>query len=143
MGITTENYFAPKFYVKYSKYVIDLQSGNIQEGDLSQYNDTIHIFTNGSKSDQGEVSAFCAFEEKFLMHVWNACLSVENSVFHAEPFGIKNAVIWAESFDYKSFLISSDNLSVLMALQNIDTVDYMISEILNLINKSSKTFYFK
>lgn len=143
MGITSENYFAPQFYVKYSKYVIDLQSENIQEGDLSQYNDTIHIFTNGSKSDQGKVTAFCAFEENFLMHVWNACLSVENSVFHAEPFGIKNAVIWAQSIDYKSFLISSDNLSVLMALQNIDTVEYMISEILNLINKFSKTFYFK
>ena len=62
-----------------------------------------------------------------------SCLSPENSIYQAELFAILNALHWALNSNHKTFLIITDSLSSIQALQNITTSDAMVSSILHFL----------
>lgn len=61
----------------------------------SQNTEEIHIYTDGSKTETGTVSAFCVFNEDQNYYSWQVKIDPSNSVFHADVFAIGEAIHWA------------------------------------------------
>ena len=141
-GISTEEFFAPLFHYKNSKHLIDPTWDGIPLTKLEAFKGNIFIFTDGSKTDNHVGSAYCAFQDRTLLHEWEAQLGSENSVFQAELFAIKNAIIWMEKQPFAEILICSDSLSGLLSLDNIEHTDPLVQDIQLSVIKSSKLISF-
>ncbi|GBN26917.1 hypothetical protein AVEN_111679-1 [Araneus ventricosus] len=72
------------------------------------------IYTDGSKMDEGTLSAYCIFENYGIIVSWQGKLDHSNSVFQAEILVIKMA-IEAASFLHRPIKLWTGSLSSLMA----------------------------
>ncbi|GBL76671.1 hypothetical protein AVEN_53371-1 [Araneus ventricosus] len=90
------------------------------------------IYTDGSKTDEGNGSAYCALENYGIIASWQGKLDHNNSVFQAEILAIK-MVIEAASSLYRPIKIWTDSLSSLMAILNPKSHHSMVREIQTLL----------
>ena len=81
--------------------------------------ESINIFTDGSKSDNGVGSAFVAFHRGTLFHRQMFKLPNHCTVFQAELLAIHEALLFARSISQgRTVRIYSDSLSSLMAIND-------------------------
>lgn len=143
LGISSDNHFSPLYFPKCSKNSLNPLFDGLQTIKITDYKGDIIIYTDGSKSDVGTGAAFIVKRQDQFIHSWRARLSHQNSIFQAELCAIDKAIDWCEQQDDQQlFLIQSDSLSSLMALNKLENKDFYTNKIQQKIYKSSKTFYF-
>lgn len=64
-------------------------------------------------------------------------------MYQSELLAILNALQWTETTHYKRIGLFTDSQSSLQALENIMSQDYLINEIIKLLQSTDKTYYFK
>ena len=133
LGISTEQYCSYTYQNKVSKFSLHPSTEPITLSTEQNFNGELKIFTDGSKINNGVGSAYCVIQNNNIISNWKSCLSPENSVYQAELFAILNALHWALNSNHKNFLILTDSLSGIQALQNFPTSDAMVSSILHLL----------
>jgi ribonuclease HI len=80
---------------------------------VSDYENYVHIFTDGSKYDT-KVAAAAACENS----ISTSRLTDNSSIFSAEIYAINHALNFVKDHNSKQYIIFSDSLSGLMAVQN-------------------------
>lgn len=98
---------------------------NIFEEIIQRYSNATIIYTDGSKMDQGVGSAFVA-ENK--THSWR--LDYRASIYTAELYAIWQAMLYSNMNKRRTFVICSDSLSAISAIENTFSKDPMIQQIL-------------
>ena len=92
---------------------------------MERHEDSIFIFTDGSKSNAG-VGFGVVFPDSFFSHA----LPDSASIFTAELFGILTALKKIVSYDGNNFTIFSDSKGALEALSSFNPVNPLVLEIL-------------
>ena len=100
---------------------------NLQEI-LENYNPEIQIYTDGSKSSNGQVACAMYTKEKTL----STRLPDNSTVFSAELTAIKQALKYIKTSKHETFMILSDSLSSLQAIDNEKWDNPIIQSILEL-----------
>ena len=80
-------------------------------------------------------SPFCCFNDTELIFSRKSLLRCKNSV---KLKAIQEVTQWATITNFSSFLINSDGLSSIIALEDLQTTNALISEILQNLKKQSK-----
>ena len=88
------------------------------------------IYTDGSKTDEGVSAAVAAGEVEIAVRLPN-----HSTIFTAEAFAILTALKFIESNNIKHCVICSDSLSCLLAINNYNTKNPIVAEILTHLNK--------
>ena len=122
------------FQPKVSKHILHPASNTITLQNVQYFQGEIKICTDGSKINNGVGSAYCIFKNNQIIAEGKSCLSPKNSIYQAELHAILHALIWASSTNYSTFLILTDSLSSLLALQDLESSDGMVSTILQLLH---------
>lgn len=105
--------------------------------ELQKYSNFAKIYTDGSK-----------IEERVGYGVWstekeaNGRLKNHSSIFTAEMYAIQKAIRIIETSNGANFLIVSDSLSCLRALENFDSKDTLTNEVKQMIAKTTKNVEF-
>lgn len=111
-----------------------------QEDDPHYQYPDIQIFTDGSKTDTGTAYAFCSYKDNINIHSKSIRINKENTVYQSELLAIKEAINWAESTNFSNIQINSDSLSSIQALENIQTRDLIINDIIQQLQNSTKRY---
>ena len=94
---------------------------------------TIKYFTDGSKNTDGVGSAFCVFKDNLCIHTWKSKLKHFNTVFQAEAFVVYNVINWhLRNFSTEPFILFTDSLSVIKALQRTRQNNALLQNIIKL-----------
>ena len=98
-------------------------------GIVAQYPDSLIIYTDGSKTEQGVGSAFSSHGESYAwsLHPWT-------SIFTAELYAIWQALEFSESQTLDTILICIDSLSAIQAIQKTYSSDPLVQKILTRIS---------
>ncbi|GBM53317.1 Putative protein in type-1 retrotransposable element R1DM [Araneus ventricosus] len=89
-----------------------------------------HIFTDGSKTDDGVGAAYCVYNNKILTHQWKGQLHKHNTVFQAELTALKEAIQYAsENLKNQQVKVYIDNQASLYAIANPKTKAQMVRQI--------------
>ncbi|XP_075217980.1 uncharacterized protein LOC142322789 [Lycorma delicatula] len=110
-------------------------SGNIHRFQelVSEHNQKLDFYTDGSKTANGVGSDFhCAG----VSHLWS--LPTVASVYTAELYAIWQALRYCEHYNVPSFLICSDSMSSIQALQDTYSTDSLVKMILALLQVLTK-----
>lgn len=97
-------------------------------------NTNVHIYTDGSKTEEGTGSAFIRLGQQQASHTWKKKLKNNNSVFQAEQFAILNAIKYGNILN-ENYTIYSDSMSAIQALNSPFTKNRITNEILSEIKK--------
>lgn len=103
----------------------------------------IQIYTDGSKMETGTAYAFCIYQQDHEIYYHQTKLRDENSIFQAELLAILEAIIWSEKSKYTLIQINSDSLSSLQAIEDINTHNSLIADIIHRLQITEKRIYFK
>ena len=103
----------------------------------TKYDDFIKIYTDGSKSDSAVGSASVPMVSNIDEE--SKRLPADASIFTAEAVALEMALTAIQSSEDSHFVILSDSLSCLMALQNHDTLDPRIIKLKNLVHSLTLT----
>ena len=93
-----------------------------------EHGNSTHIYTDGSKMDEGTGCAAVCGET-----ITARKLMAATSIFSAELYAVRDALIMAERLPYDNFTILCDSLSVLDSLRDYDTGHPIISDCLRLL----------
>ncbi|GBN19763.1 Putative protein in type-1 retrotransposable element R1DM [Araneus ventricosus] len=95
-----------------------------------------HIFTDGSKTDEGVGAAYCIFKNKIITHQWKGQLQKYNTVFQAEITALREAIQYAsENLKDHQVKVYVDNQASLYAIANPKTKEQIARQIFkNLID---------
>lgn len=74
------------------------------------------IYTDGSRSELGVASAFCALKGDEVLHEWSCRLENYNTIYQAELYAIQQALVWRNRLRERNYKIYTDSLSSLQAL---------------------------
>lgn len=140
----SKNIYNPSIYIpKCSKYQLSPLMEDINIITDEEFTGKIRIYTDGSKNEIGTGSAFCVFKENQQLFSWRDRLSRGNSVFQSELHAIHSALKWAEKTDDREFLVSTDSLSSLQALNKFDNTNHQILNIREHLQNTHKIFNFQ
>ena len=101
-------------------------------------NASIHVYTDGSKNDNGVGSAFFVQETGYSESVR---INGKASIFSAELIAIKEALKWISNNRVAKVMVASDSKSALLAIKNIiqkNKNKEIIRDILHLCHNISK-----
>lgn len=114
----------------------------IDERDLNTKKD-IDVFTDGSRTNKGTGFSFCVFQDKTEIYSRGYKLQCDNTVYQSELLAIKESIIWCSKTNFKSFIINSDCQSGIIALKDPDSTNYIVIEIIKLLQSTDKKFFFR
>lgn len=86
--------------------------------------------------------AFCVIREGEIIFEHQRKMGENNSVFQSELMAISDALDWSESSTYTTIAIYSDSLSSLLALEDINTTNLQIAQIILKLQNTQKLFLF-
>lgn len=103
----------------------------------------MHIYTDGSKTEDGVGSAFVAFVNGKRIHEWSTSLNAEATVFQAELHAILTALEWLQTVkDVRTIALFSDSSSSLHAASNFMPKNSTVQSVqkqLHTLEKRGKT----
>ena len=135
----------PSWCVKKPTVLFDLHNGKKSESNpcilkqnfqelQSRFSDYQHIFTDGSKDDD---KVGCAYVSKDAQQTLR--LPDGSSIFTAEAKAVDLALDYITTCRLKQFVIFSDSLSVLKALNHTSSKNHQIQKIIEKIHEISKS----
>lgn len=142
LGISSDTELAPLYFSKCSPYLLPSTFQGLKICPSSEIHSDIHIYTDGSKSEEGTGAAFCVFRCGSCIHTWRRRLLLGNSVFQAELCAIRAALQWAEASFFPSSQIFTDSQSSVLALDKNQNRDHLVVEIQHLLHETTKSYYF-
>ena len=112
---------------------------NLALDKIDSYKNSVHIYTDASKTSQNTTSAAFCVPELNIKH--NARLTDSITIFAAELTAVKLALHWAIDNLDKNFSIFSDSYSSLQAIAagKSSNRPNLLMEVLGLISKYNKT----
>ncbi|XP_053989675.1 uncharacterized protein LOC128882131 [Hylaeus volcanicus] len=93
----------------------------------NEYQNHKQVFTDGSKSPQGTGCAVCLPDIDLTFKLPDGF-----TVFSSEAFAVQEALKYIEKETHNKFIIFSDSKSVILALQNCESSDTIIRNIIEL-----------
>ena len=135
----------PSWCIKKPTVLFDLHNGKKSESNpcilkqnfqelQSRFSDYQHIFTDGSKDDD---KVGCAYVSKDAQQTLR--LPDGSSIFTAEAKAVDLALDYITTCRLKKFVIFSDSLSVLKALNHTSSKNHQIQKIIEKIHEISKS----
>ena len=106
---------------------------------MSQYENSIHIFTDGSRTEDKKVSSAFYVPSQNLLQSYR--LTDKNSIYTAELVAILKSVQWIENAQPGKYVIFSDSLSSLVALDSqysSSSRPNLLLEICSVLNQVNK-----
>ena len=97
----------------------------------------LHIFTDGSKTDAGVASAFCAFYNDNLIQTQTFKHPITTTIFQAEQHALLAALEWYHSTEFITVQVFTDSLSNLQQLTSLSQDTETSSKLKSLILRSS------
>lgn len=123
-----------------------IMSSNILKSVLEQFDNSIHIYTDASKSDSGTGAAYFIPSLKVEETLK---LNPRFSIFTAEAIAIYEALLYIQQANLQTSIILSDSLSVLKAIRNTKAFNLKVNPYIikikhniNKINLSGKKVNF-
>lgn len=104
--------------------------------------DLIHIYTDGSKCENGTAYSIVIFKENEKIYEQTNKINPNNTVFQAELQAILKSINWAFNSPYNKFQIHSDSQSAINAILNFfPTLKSILDLHNNLHNHRNKLIY--
>lgn len=121
---------------KYMINPIDFPSNILLDDLIFTDNNTLNVYTDGSKNDIGTGYAFAVFKNYSCIYKHLTKLRYFNSVYQAEALAILEAIRWIIDNNYCKANIFTDSKSVIDSLRNLVPNSNIISEIHNILSKN-------
>jgi kelch-like protein 2/3 len=99
------------FHIKKSSITSQELKAKFNEHREEHHRESFHLYTDGSKTDDGVGYAYVCHEVEYSRHI-----QAEASIFTAELLAIYDALSYAETVDNPSITIFSDSRSAIQAL---------------------------
>lgn len=114
----------------------------LAEEEIQTIERDLDVYTDGSRGEQGTGFSFCVFRDG--EEIFSNCYKLlnDNTSYQAELLAMVASIKWCLNSDYNIFIIYSDCQSGLAALQDQNSKDYLVIEIIHLLQTSAKVFYF-
>ncbi|KAG8179205.1 hypothetical protein JTE90_004033 [Oedothorax gibbosus] len=100
----------------------------------------ITIYTDGTKSEEGVVSAYVIYNKNNEIKTWQTKLEEYNSVFQAELTAIEIAILNTKDTNHKNITILSDSNSSLQAIKDPSNTSPIVKSIQRTL-QTTKTRY--
>ncbi len=106
---------------------------------VTEINDRIIAFTDGSKSEAGVGSAFCILDGELTVKKAKYKMANYCSVFQSELFAILNTLSFInKKYFSSSITVCSDSLSAIKAIENVNSCTQLVQQIFQELRTSTE-----